>query len=195
VVNAHDLFSLDLPRLEPSRHAALCYAPAYERWKDEWGTTAVVISPSGCYIPQRAFYRNELVKYLAGALADLEVVAAESTGTEYQTLSQELGAFSSLAANWNGEGARAMEPPTTARARELLHAVLESNSEAWPSIGPMPDGRYSFTWEANEKELWIYVSETGYTSHQWDSRAQFESIVRTWRDPNTVAEFIEWLKK
>lgn len=157
-------------------------------------STMVSISPSGCYIPQKSIRWNELTKYLTTAFTELEFSAVEDTNAEFQSLFEELQEFSSLPPNWDGEGALAITPPTTAKAMDLLRAMHSLSFEALPSIGPMPDGRYSFTWDSNDKELWIYVSDNDYTSHQWESKTQFESIVRTWRDSNTVTEFIEWLK-
>jgi hypothetical protein len=103
--------------------------------------------------------------------------------------------YAALAPDWDGEGASVIDPRAIDLARSLLRVTHHNSDIGKPSIGPMPDGRLSFTWEEGEKELWIFVSAEGYTSHQWASPDEFTSVVSTWRDSDEVAELIEWLKR
>jgi hypothetical protein len=153
----------------------------------------ISVSPSGSYVPQTIVFDGLIVEYIRAA-ADEAINHLNKKYAEYLTSLKELKELSCLSSNWDGEGAARIDGPTTTKARELLTEIYKSQPPERPSIGPMPDGRYTFTWEAGAKELWIYVSAKEYTSHQWDSASQFKSIAKSWTARDTVVELIEWLK-
>lgn len=114
-----------------------------------------------------------------------------SAATQIQN---DIEALGKLPQNWDSDGAHSIPSEVIVSAIDLLSVLADFDDVDLPSVGPMPDGRISFTLEADQRELWIYVDQSSYVSHQWEHAGQFESIVRKWSDANQVAEYLEWLR-
>jgi hypothetical protein len=165
-------------------------------WEDTCGTASVVISPSGCYYPLKS--RETLLAALSQTVYTDSSIATTIAGSavedQVQELQSEINCYAALQRNWDDEGAEPIAYGAVSNAIRLVH-LLPSYEVDRPSIGPMADGRLSFTWEREGRELWIYVSDRGYKAHRWESRSQFKGIPNDYTEPEALWEIFEWLQR
>jgi hypothetical protein len=155
-------------------------------------SSANVISPSGCYSATDAL--NEMLTALVATTAELLAKSFVKPANLLPAFEQ-LERYSNLERDWDGEGAAEIPAMTITRARWVLEVVANEASYELPSVGPMPDGRISLTWETGQKELWVYVDVQSFTSHKWNTPGEFKAVVRTWQNAAEIAEDLEWLTK
>jgi len=162
--------------------------------KDSY-TATNSISPSGNYFAFSPASIGELEGYLSGGLVDIAQQSATPVADHLSLLRAEIDELGSLGDDWNCEGAVRIDSTARAQAKALIVSAGLIPGLDLPSIGPLPDGRVSLTWEFEQKELWVYASAVGFTSYQWNTQQQLKSDVSMWQEPSRILEFLEWLMK
>jgi len=89
-------------------------------------------------------------------------------------VNDELDRVASLAENWDGQGARTLDPAVVDAARQFV-ARLPDNIAMPPAVVPMAKGNLQFEWHDGPRTLELEI-ESPTTIHylKWDSEQDLE---------------------
>lgn len=155
-------------------------------------TLSSELSASGAY----TLVESDVIE--SSLMIDTSEYEASSSNQRYtEELLQAVRQYKDLKADWDGAHAAPISKGTLAHAESLVPYIgrfLAVDDDIRPSIGPMPDGLISFTWERDAKELWIFVDDKGFKSRRWSEATGSKSKVDEWENPDAITGLLDWLK-